>query len=184
MANEIVKAALDGAKITIESDCWPLRRRAQGIHISMTKQTWNGVRTMNREIKFGENQYNVTLVNVGNPHCVIFCDKVDETDIEALGQAVLDSGFFPQGVFVECVRVVNNVTVKMRVWEKRNGETWSCGTAAAASAVASITCGYCSGNEIITVKLKGGDLFVKLNGDGEIELDGTVRQSFEGLIEI
>lgn len=54
MANEIVKAALDGAKITIESDCWPLRKRAQGIRISMTKQTWNGVRTMNREIKFAE----------------------------------------------------------------------------------------------------------------------------------
>lgn len=54
MDSEIVKAALDGAKITIESDCWPLRKRQQGIHISMTKQTWNGVRTMNREIKFSE----------------------------------------------------------------------------------------------------------------------------------
>ena len=54
MDSEIVKAALGGAKITIESDCWPLRKRPQGIHISMTKQTWNGVRTMNREIKFSE----------------------------------------------------------------------------------------------------------------------------------
>ena len=54
MANEIVKAALDGAKITIESDCWPLRRRAQGIHISMTKQTWNGVVDMRRTVKIDE----------------------------------------------------------------------------------------------------------------------------------
>ena len=54
MENQIVKAALDGAKITIESDCWPFRRKAQGIHISITKQTWNGVRTMSREVKFGE----------------------------------------------------------------------------------------------------------------------------------
>ena len=188
-----------GEKLTIETSNGvkelsvnSFNGKASSVSVKLGKAVFEGKQipssfsgeVVNREIKFGENQYNVTLVNVGNPHCVIFCDKVDETDIEALGQAVLDSGFFPQGVFVECVRVVNNVTVKMRVWEKRNGETWSCGTAAAASAVASIKCGYCSGNEIITVKLKGGDLFVKLNGDGEIELDGTVRQSFEGLIEI
>lgn len=54
MENQIVKAALEGVKITIESDCWPFRRKAQGIHISITKQTWNGVRTMSREVRFGE----------------------------------------------------------------------------------------------------------------------------------
>ena len=82
------------------------------------------------------------------------------------------------------MRVVNNVTVKMRLWEKSNGETLSCGTAAVAAAVAAIESGYCKNNEIITVKQQGGDLFVRFNERGEIELDGTVRQSFEGLIEI
>lgn len=97
---------------------------------------------------------------------------------------MLETGCFPAGVFVECVRVVNNVTVKMRVWEKRSGETLSCGTAAAAAAVAAIACGYCLRGEIITVKLKGGDLFVKYSENGDVELDGTVRQSFEGMTEI
>lgn len=139
---------------------------------------------VDREVLIGGNKYNITLVNVGNSHCVIFCDKIDEFDLETLGQAVFDSGYFPQGAFVEVVRVVNNVTVKMRVWEKRNGEMLACGTAAAAAAVAAILCGHCLRNEIITVKLRGGDLFVKYCDNGEVELDGTVRQSFEGLIEI
>ncbi len=104
--------------------------------------------------------------------------------MDVLGQAVTESNLFPQGVFVECVRVVNRVTVKMRVWEKGNGETWACGTAAAATAVASIVNGFCAYGEIITVKLKGGDLFVKYENDGDIELDGTVKLSFEGSIEI
>ena len=81
------------------------------------------------------------------------------------------------------MRVVNNVTVKMRVWDRINGETWSCGTAAAAAAVAAVKCGQCSYGEIITVKLKGGDLFVKFDESG-VELDGSVKQSFEGSIEI
>ncbi|MDE6355989.1 MAG: carbamoyl-phosphate synthase large subunit [Clostridia bacterium] len=136
------------------------------------------------KIVYDGKEFNAYYVNVGNPHCVIFCDKVESVDMDALGQAVIESNLFPQGVFVECVRVVNHVTVKMRVWEKNNGETWACGTAAAAAAVASVANGYCAYGEIVTVKLKGGDLFVKYEKDGEIELDGTVKLSFEGSIEI
>ncbi len=72
----------------------------------------------------------------------------------------------------------------MRVWEMLNGETWACGTAAAAAALAAIANGKCSKGEIITVKLKGGDLFIKINNKGEVELDGTVKESFRGGIEI
>ena len=82
------------------------------------------------------------------------------------------------------MRVVNNVTLKMRVWEKVNGETWACGSAAAAAATAAIVNGKCVKGETITVKLKGGDLFVKLGDNGEVELDGSVKQSFKGIIEI
>ncbi|MDE6104630.1 MAG: carbamoyl-phosphate synthase large subunit, partial [Clostridia bacterium] len=138
---------------------------------------------INKSVDFGGTAYNITLVNVGNPHCVIFCDKVEDIDLDALGQQIIESGNFPQGVYVECVRIVNNVTVKMRVWERGNGETWSCGTAAAAATVAAVRNGKCLYGEIITVKLKGGDLFVKY-GENGVELDGAVKQSFEGLIEI
>ncbi len=163
--------------------------KASSVSVNLGKPVFDGNlipsalegEVINREVGFGGKSYNITLVNVGNPHCVIFCEKVDDIDIEALGQIITEIGYFPQGVYVEIVRVVNNMTIKMRVWEKVSGETWACGTAAAA-AVASIVCGYCAND--VTVKLKGGDLFVKLNADGEVELDGTVRQSFEGMIEI
>ncbi len=164
--------------------------KASSVSVNLGKPVFDGNlipsalegEVINREVGFGGKSYNITLVNVGNPHCVIFCEKVDDIDIEALGQIITETGYFPQGVYVEIVRVVNNMTIKMRVWEKVSGETWACGTAAAAAAVASIVCGYCAND--VTVKLKGGDLFVKLNADGEVELDGTVRQSFEGMIEI
>ncbi len=162
--------------------------KASSVSVNLGKPVFDGNlipsalegEVINREVGFGGKSYNITLVNVGNPHCVIFCEKVDDIDIEALGQIITEIGYFPQGVYVEIVRVVNNMTIKMRVWEKVSGETWACGTGAAA--VASIVCGYCAND--VTVKLKGGDLFVKLNADGEVELDGTVRQSFEGMIEI
>ena len=135
-------------------------------------------------VKVNEKGYKVKFVNIGNPHCVVFCDKVDDVDIEELGHAINEMGCFPQGAYVECVRVVNNLTLKMRVWEKRNGETLACGTAAAAATVAAVENGYCTRGAIVTVKLKGGDLFVKYHENSEVDLDGTVKLSFEGLIEI
>ncbi|MDE7400582.1 MAG: diaminopimelate epimerase, partial [Clostridia bacterium] len=64
------------------------------------------------------------------------------------------------------------------------GETWACGTAAAAAATAAIINGNCTKGETITVKLKGGDLSVKLDENGDVELDGFVKQAFKGIIEI
>lgn len=54
MNSEIITAALNGAKVTVESDCWPLRRKTGGIVIHMTKQTWNGVVDMRRTVKIDE----------------------------------------------------------------------------------------------------------------------------------
>ena len=137
-----------------------------------------------KKVKLGGNEYDINSVNVGNPHCVIFCEKVDDVDLDALGQAIIDEKLFAGAFYLECVRIVNNVTLKVRVWDAKNGETLSCGTSACASAVAAIENGCCLKNEIITVKLKGGDLFVKYTDDGELELDGPVKLAFEGTTEL
>lgn len=193
--NRIVKSE----NISIES-CGTVRNLsvnsfngvASSVAVNLGKPSFVGIKIpctldgeiIDREIVLDGKTYNVTCVNVGNPHCVIFVDRVENIDMDALGQALGYSGMFPNGVFLECVRVVNGVTVKMRVWEKANGETWACGSAAAAAATAAIINGKCVKGETITVKLKGGDLFVKLDDNGEVELDGFVKQSFRGIIEI
>lgn len=188
-----------GEKMTIESSSGvkqltvnSFNGKASSVAVNLGKAVFSGElipsvvegEIIDRALCFGDKEYRVTFVNVGNAHCVIFCDKVDDVDIDTLGQAVMDSGLFPQDGFIECVRVVNNVTVKMRVWEKSSGEIWACGTAAAAAAIAACVNGHCLRDEVITVKLKGGDLFVKYDLNGDVELDGSVKQSFEGMIEI
>ena len=70
----------------------------------------------------------------------------------------------------------------MRVWDKVNGETMACGTAAAAVAAAAIDMGACAKDGVITVKLRGGDLFVRRLENGDFVLDGSVKQSYEGII--
>ena len=89
--------------------------KASSVSVNLGKPVFDGNlipsalegEVINREVGFGGKSYNITLVNVGNPHCVIFCEKVDDVDIEALGQIITETGYFPQGVYVEIVRVVN-----------------------------------------------------------------------------
>ena len=145
--------------------------------------TLNGDTVVDRPIDVGGQEYCVTLVNVGNPHCVVFCDKVDAVDVANVGPLFEFSPCFPMRVNTEFVRVVNAKTLKMRVWERGNGETLACGTGAAASVVAAVLNGYCNKDEDITVKVRGGDLIVRYSSDGNVRLTGNARLVFEGTVE-
>ncbi len=145
---------------------------------------WKEDRIVGKKVKIGGEEYDVTLVNLGNPHCVVFCDKVDAVDVENVGPKFENCEYFPQKINTEFIRVVNKVTIKMRVWERANGETWSCGTGAAAAVVAAVEKGYCEKDTNVTVKLRGGDLTVNYHSDGDVELMGSVKTVFEGVLEI
>ncbi|MBO5363335.1 MAG: diaminopimelate epimerase, partial [Clostridia bacterium] len=143
---------------------------------------WDEEQIVGKKIKVGGKDYAVTLVNVGNPHCVVFCDQVDGINLPAVGPLFENNEFFPEGINTEFIRVVNKVTLKMRVWERKNGETWSCGTGAAAAVVAAVLGGYCEHDTNVTVKLRGGDLTVNYHSDGDVELLGNVKTVYEGTL--
>ena len=135
-----------------------------------------------RKAQIGSKEYSVTCVSVGNPHCVIFVDNVDRVDIEKVGPQIENADIFPERINTEFVRVVNSRTLKMRVWERGNGETLACGTGACAAAVAAVLEGKCAKGEDITVKLRGGDLIVNYT-DEKITLTGDCNLVFNGEIE-
>ena len=145
---------------------------------------WKEDKIVNKPATIGGKEYKVTLVNLGNPHCVVFSETVDAVDVETVGPLFENCEYFPERINAEFIRVVNRVTIKMRVWERGNGETWSCGTGAAAAVVAAVLNGYCDRDTNITVKLRGGDLVVNYHSDGEVELMGSVKTVYEGRLEI
>ncbi len=136
---------------------------------------------INAPIKIEKEEYNVTCVSVGNPHCVIFCDSVDTVNLETIGPKFENSDLFPERVNTEFVRVVNPTMLKIRVWERGSGETLACGTGACAAVAAAVENGLCKKNEDITVKVKGGDLIVNYSDDGII-LTGDTKLVYEGSI--
>ncbi|MDR1631046.1 MAG: carbamoyl-phosphate synthase large subunit [Oscillospiraceae bacterium] len=141
-----------------------------------------GEKAVNRRVKIADGEYDITAVSVGNPHCVVFCERVDSVDIAHIGPLFENDPLFPERVNTEFVRIVNPTTLKMRVWERGNGETLACGTGACAAVVAAVENGFCEKGEDITVKLRGGDLIVNY-ADEAVFLTGNADLAFEGVVE-
>ena len=139
-------------------------------------------KVINAPATIGGKEYNINCVSMGNPHCVVFCDRVDTIDIQKVGPAFEKSKVFVRRVNTEFVKFVNETTLRMRVWERGNGETLACGTGACAAVVAAVENGLCKKNTDITVKVKGGDLIVNYTDDG-VYLTGTTKLVFEGELE-
>ncbi len=126
----------------------------------------------------------VTCLSLGNPHCVVFRDSLEDLDIAKIGPLFEASPLFPERVNTEFVSVKDRHNLRMRVWERGSGETWACGTGACAAAVAAVLNGYCDYDEDITVKLKGGDLVVRYADHGTVYMTGETKKLFEGVVEI
>ena len=142
-----------------------------------------GVDAVGRTITVGDKEYEVTCLSMGNPHCVVFCDNLDNLPLSEIGPLFEHHPLFPQGVNTEFVRVLDRTTIQMRVWERGSGETFACGTGACAAAVASVLRGHCLENKDITVKLLGGELMIRYTPQA-VFMTGKAQRVFEGTIEI
>lgn len=128
-------------------------------------------------------EYKGTCVSMGNPHCVIFTDDTKSLELEKIGPYFEHNAIFPEGVNTEFIKVIDEHTLEMRVWERGSGETFACGTGACASVSAACKKGYCKKGEDITVKLLGGDLVINVT-DETVYMTGTATEVFKGEIEI
>lgn len=125
----------------------------------------------------------VTCVSMGNPHCVTFVSDVDSLELEKIGPSFENHEAFPQRINTEFVKVIDEKTLQMRVWERGSGETWACGTGACATVVAACENGYCKKGEDITVHLRGGDLIINYT-DERVLMTGPATKVFDGEIEV
>jgi len=141
-----------------------------------------GKRVVNAPLDVDGKQYEVTLVSMGNPHCVIFCDP-DEVNLEKTGVKFEKHPAFPEGINTEFVQVTGKNSLKMRVWERGSGETLACGTGACAAAVAAVLNGYCEKNQEIAVKLRGGELKITYT-DETVFMYGGAELAFTGEINL
>lgn len=124
--------------------------------------------------------YTATLVDMGNPHAVIFVDDFD-FDWQGDGKEIEKNKIFPNRTNVEFVKIKSGSELDVKVWERGAGATLACGTGACASLVASAA-NKKSGKKA-TVNLRGGSLELEWAANSRVFMAGPAELVFEGEIE-
>ncbi len=141
-------------------------------------------RIINYPITVDGKVYRITCLSVGNPHCVIFTDP-RAVDIAKIGPLFENNAIFPERINTEFAIQLNDNTFAMRVWERGSGETMACGTGACAVVAAAVANGLMDKNQVVTVKLLGGDLTIYIDKRTDaIYMTGETRTVFEGEVEL
>jgi len=131
-----------------------------------------------QELSVLDRTFNVTCVSMGNPHCVIFVENVENFPVATYGPEIENHSNFPQRINVEFVEVLSASEVRQRTWERGAGETLACGTGAAAVTVAGVLTGR-TGHRIVN-HLRGGDLEMEWREEGEVFMTGPAVEVFTG----
>lgn len=140
-------------------------------------------RVINRPLRLEGRDFRVTCVSVGNPHCVIFVNNVDNFAVETFGPMLENHNIFPKRANVEFVQPLDKKHLKVRVWERGTGETFACGSGACAVAVAGVLNSY--SERKVRVELRGGTLDIQWDlDDDHVYMTGTAEKVFEGTIDV
>jgi diaminopimelate epimerase len=122
-----------------------------------------------------------SAVSMGNPHLVLFLEPdqdLSAIDVAGLGSVIEHRPEFPQRTNVEFVQVVDDASIRMRVWERGSGLTMACGTGACAVLVAAALAGRTGRSA--GVEVPGGQLSVTWAQDGRVLLTGPATRVFDG----
>ncbi|SEL10374.1 diaminopimelate epimerase [Carnobacterium iners] len=144
---------------------------------------WAEEECINQSLQVDGKIYQITAVSMGNPHVVVFVKNTKEIEIEKIGPSFEHHEVFPKQVNTEFIRIIDNKTIEMRVWERGSGETLACGTGACAAVVAAYLNGH-TGRKV-TVKLLGGDLSIEWDEKtGVIYMSGSATTVYKGTIDL
>jgi diaminopimelate epimerase len=141
-----------------------------------------GDRVVAQPLNILHTTFAITCVSMGNPHCVIFVDDVENFQVEKYGPLIENHDIFPRRTNVEFVQVISRNEVRQRTWERGAGETLACGTGASAVCAA----GFLNGltEKKILNHLSGGDLELEWADDGSVYMTGPAVEVFSGEITL
>ena len=123
----------------------------------------------------------VSAVNTGVPHAVVFVNDIDSLNVEELGRKLRHSKIFPKGANVNFVQQMGEREFKIRTYERGvEKETLACGTGICASAAIAIAIGLANYGEALVFHAKGGDIYVEMQE--EIYMTGPTEFIFWGEI--
>jgi len=120
----------------------------------------------------------VTVLSVGNPHCVSIVKDLAAVDLHRLGPLIENHPAFPNRTNVQFAQVTGRRDVRALIWERGAGHTLASGSSSCAVAVACYDKGLVDGD--VTVHMEGGDLRIEVDRDLNLVMTGPVEEICTG----
>ncbi len=165
---KVINVCVDMGQPVLERKLIPMQGEGSAVKTKLTSAT---------------NEFEITAVSMGNPHCIHFVDQIEQVPIAAWGSMMESHPLFPAKTNVEFVQMVARDEMIMRVWERGAGITMACGTGACASLVAAVL------NDVsdrkATIHLLGGDLYIEWKEENNhVYMTGPAEYVFAGKIAL
>lgn len=135
---------------------------------------------VDEEIRVNGEIARFTAVSVGNPHCVVFVDELDEGFTRKLGPLLENHELFPNRINVQFVKVLTPEKVSILIWERGAGYTLASGSSSCAVAAACVKNGLTARK--LTVSMPGGELDIEIREDWTIKMRGAVEEVTSGTL--
>ena len=124
--------------------------------------------------------YIINCVSVGNPHCVILKDELDEKEIKQFGTYIENHPMFPNRINVQFAKLISPTEVEVLIWER--GAGWTLASGSSSCAVASVMVKKGLTERKLNVKMPGGSLQIEIDEAWNIKMTGEVREIASGTL--
>jgi diaminopimelate epimerase len=133
-----------------------------------------------QKIMAGDKEFEVNCVSVGNPHCVVIKQELDENEIRTYGPLLENHPLFPNRINVQFARVLSDNDAQIMIWERGAGYTLASGSSSCAASCILVKRGLINGD--LTMHMQGGTLKIQIDKNWNIHMTGEVREIARGVL--
>lgn len=135
---------------------------------------------MGQRIIAGDREFEVNCVSVGNPHCVVIKEDLDENEIRKYGPLLENHPLFPNRINVQFAKVLSDDQAQILIWERGAGYTLASGSSSCAASSVLVKKGLLKGD--LKMNMQGGSLKIHIDNNWNIRMTGGVRTIAEGIL--
>jgi diaminopimelate epimerase len=133
-----------------------------------------------QKITAGDREFEVNCVSVGNPHCVIIRDNLDEKEVLKYGPLLENHPIFPNRINVQFAKILSDHDAQILIWERGAGYTLASGSSSCGASSVLVKRGLINGD--LTMHMQGGNLKIDIDKDFNIRMTGEVREVARGVL--
>ena len=159
-----------------------LNREGTRVQVEMGRLSFDGKdvgmvtgnQTVNKPLRFGDEEYLCTCVSIGNPHCVIPMEEISREKICRIGRYSERSEYFQAGINTQIVKVMDKNNLEIEIFERGVGYTLASGTSSCAAAGVAYKLGLTDSD--VMVHMPGGKLWIQIDEEWNVMMTGNVQR--------